>query len=102
MPSFDIINATSAKADFEGWALDIYEWLGLVALQSPRVQASDNIDPYLSRYHIPAADNEFPKPCNLVTLSWKALLPASWVRDLFITLKSVDKGFYFVFRKKSH
>ena len=87
IPPLDIGKITSSDANFEDWALDACEWLGLVSLQSPRVQASDSVDPYLSRYRVPMDNNESANPCNMVCLSWKGLVPARWIRDLFITLK---------------
>ncbi len=86
-PWLDIVDATTTNADLEDWALDTYEWLGLVSMQSPRVQASDVIDPYLSRYQIPAHADKAATPCNMVKVSWKGFIPSSWTRDLFIILK---------------
>lgn len=86
VPSLDLAEASDSNAEFEDWALEIYEWLGLTSLNSPRLIASDDIDPYLSRYRIPAANSERATPCNLVKLSWNALVPALWIRELFIAL----------------
>ena len=86
-PSLDIADATRTNTDLEDWALETYEWLGLVSIQSPRVQVSDEIDPYLSRYQVPTNDNKAATPCNIVKISWKGFLPSGWMRDLFIILK---------------
>lgn len=67
---------------FEEWALEIYEWLSLVAAGSPRILLKDTIDPFLSRYQIP--DYDSGKALNMVTLTWVGLIPASWVRKLLI------------------
>ncbi|EEH45671.2 uncharacterized protein PADG_01821 [Paracoccidioides brasiliensis Pb18] len=60
---------------------EIQEWLGLVFLDSPRVHDNDTIDPYLSRYALPS-HNECT-PTDLVKLSWKGLLPSTWIVQLF-------------------
>ena len=86
VPSLDLTTAGRLDAELEDWALDIYEWLGLITLQSPQVTASDSTDPYLSRYCIPNADSERSTPCNMVILSWKAFIPAIWIREFFIAL----------------
>ncbi|KAK5996616.1 hypothetical protein PT974_01953 [Cladobotryum mycophilum] len=54
-----------AEGDQEGLeeiATDIYEWLSLVRLESPRVTANDSIDPYLSR-------GSYPQPGSVTFLS---------------------------------
>ena len=65
--------------------MEIYEWLSLVGLQSPRVVLGDAIDPYLSRYQVPNDNSE--NTMNLVTLTWTGFLPAQWVRGLFAELR---------------
>ncbi|PGH32180.1 ribonuclease P/MRP protein subunit RPP40 [[Emmonsia] crescens] len=67
---------------------EIQEWLGLVFLDSPRVHACDTIDPYLSRYTLPNQDE--CTPVDLVEISWKGLLPSSWITQLFaVTLRQL-------------
>ncbi|KAJ5086631.1 hypothetical protein NUU61_007938 [Penicillium alfredii] len=60
------------------------EWLAMVRLESPRVSADDHIDPYLSRYSVPDAD-EVP-PSDLVSLKWHGLIPSTWTIQLFLYL----------------
>ena len=86
-PPLDIADASKTDADLEDWALDTYEWLGLVSIQSPRVQASDKIDSYLSRYQVPSGEDDSATQCNMIKMSWKGFIPISWIRDLFIVLK---------------
>ncbi|OJD25127.1 hypothetical protein ACJ73_03507 [Blastomyces percursus] len=70
---------------------EIQEWLGLVVLESPRVHANDTIDPYLSRYAPPNQDE--CQPVKLVKISWKGLLPSSWITQLFaVTLRQFAPG----------
>ena len=74
---------TVSSSDFEEWALEMHEWLGLVALQSPRVQANVSIDPYLCRYQVP--NHEDAIATDLVIMGWTGFLPAEWVRSLFVS-----------------
>ena len=67
---------------FEDWALETYEWLSLVAMESPRICSEDAIDPFLSRYQVPDGDSE--KKVDIVTLTWTGFIPAAWVRQVFI------------------
>lgn len=84
----DSLNSNDFEAwstdDLEDHALQISEWLGLVSLQSPRVHHDDQIDPYLCRYSKP--DGDPPRTKKLVLLSWSGLIPAEWLRQLFIAL----------------
>ena len=72
-------------AFFEDWAHDIHEWLGLVALQSPRIRADDAIDSYLSRYSVPESGSTVAS--DLIVLGWSGFIPAVWVRGLFMELR---------------
>ncbi|KNG86645.1 hypothetical protein ANOM_004361 [Aspergillus nomiae NRRL 13137] len=63
---------------------EISEWLGMVTLGSPRVLASDDVDPYLCRYNVPDADEA--KPSDIVSLKWHGLLPPKWIMGLFLNL----------------
>ena len=72
------------EGEFEDWALNVYEWLSLVGIQSPRVQAGDAIDPYLSRYTLQLPQGDSPKPQNLARITWFGLLPKESIRKLFI------------------
>ncbi|KAK4155005.1 ribonuclease P 40kDa subunit-domain-containing protein [Chaetomidium leptoderma] len=78
-PDVDFI-ASSGKEDFEDFSTNLYEWLSLVRLQSPRIQVGDKIDPYLSRYQVPDSDTE-GKICKI---SWQGFLAPSWCRQILI------------------
>ena len=59
-------DANSAQ-DFDEHVADIFEWLSLLSLESPRILSADTIDPYLSRYEVPGSDagqsdNDCPSP----------------------------------------
>ena len=85
VPNLARSRGTSSDDEFEHWSLELYEWLGLVAAGSPRVLREDNVDPFLSRYQVPDATAE--QSLNMVTLTWVGLIPASWIRALFMALK---------------
>ncbi|GJN83326.1 hypothetical protein PLIIFM63780_006875 [Purpureocillium lilacinum] len=64
-------------------ATDLYEWLSLVRLQSPRTAINDGIDPYLSRYNVPASDTETTQgSMQVCMLRWQGLISARWFRSL--------------------
>ncbi|PYH42119.1 ribonuclease P protein subunit p40 [Aspergillus saccharolyticus JOP 1030-1] len=63
---------------------EISDWLAMVSLSSPRVTATDDIDPYLSRYSVPDADEA--QATDLVSLRWRGLIPAKWIVGLVVHL----------------
>ena len=65
-------------------AFDIVEWLDLVALGSPRVDVGDKIDPYISRYSVPEAEEA--RNMDLVVVKWEGLLSSVWVTKLLIEI----------------
>lgn len=65
------------------WSEDVLEWLGLVTLGSPRVQAGDKIDPYLCRPTLPEGT-----PQDVLSIQirrWKGMVDSSWVTQLLIS-----------------
>ncbi|UNI19206.1 Ribonuclease P [Purpureocillium takamizusanense] len=67
----------------EGAAADLYEWLCLVRLQSPRTAIDDKIDPYLSRYKAPAGDvGTTHGSINVCLIRWQGLISPHWFRGL--------------------
>ncbi|KAJ6782631.1 hypothetical protein PWT90_00184 [Aphanocladium album] len=76
MPSFQ----DGLEADT---AADLYEWLSLVRLGSPRVLHNDTIDPYLSRYIVP---DSAPGETSVSRTSWDGVFSSSWVSNLVSTL----------------
>lgn len=84
MPS---LTPASGKAD-ASYAEGLYEWLALVALDSPRLARDDDIDPYLSRYAITELDpdgntHENEVSGNIVKLRWQGFIPASFISRIF-------------------
>jgi ribonuclease P/MRP protein subunit RPP40 len=77
--------APGQKDDYEDFATDIYEWLALVRLESPRILFNDQIDPYLSRYQVPGA-SEDRKLASVCKISWQGFLSSAWARKTFIDI----------------
>lgn len=65
------------------FASEIYEWLSLVRLQSPRVASTDNIDPYLSRYQVPGETGQ-QTASKLCTITWEGFLSPNFARQLLV------------------
>ncbi|KAM7203414.1 Ribonuclease P 40kDa (Rpp40) subunit domain containing protein [Naviculisporaceae sp. PSN 640] len=83
------LSTSRAREEFEYLATDIYEWLSLVRLQSPRVQPGDQVDPYLCRYEVPGAlDGELQQP-KLCKITWQGFLPPSWARQTLIYITTL-------------
>ncbi|KAI4864179.1 ribonuclease P 40kDa subunit [Hypoxylon rubiginosum] len=70
--------------ELEEFATDIYEWLSLLRLGSPRVDANDKIDPYLSGYSVPgdAEDGQNGQNHRLCRISWQGFIPPNWTRQI--------------------
>lgn len=75
---------------------EIDEWLHLVALGSPRIKDGDEIDPYLSRYALPAlidvTDREKRHSVsNVVVLRYHGYLLPEFVTSLTVALKRLPR-----------
>ena len=84
-PILEFTQVLTSNDEFEDWSLDIYEWLSLVGMQSPRVLREDSINPFLSRYQVPEHDSA--NCLDMVSLKWTGFIPALWIRALFIELR---------------
>lgn len=83
--------------DFVEFTTDIYEWLSLIQLESPRVDANDRIDSFLSRYTPPEASPD-SIPENLVKVSWSGFLAPSWAHETFVQfVLAASSKFWFAF-----
>ncbi|KAI1456353.1 ribonuclease P 40kDa subunit [Annulohypoxylon moriforme] len=71
------------RLDMEGFVTDVYEWLSLVRLDSPRVDAEDTIDPYLSCYAVPG-DIENVRNEKLCRISWQGFMPPKWSQQTLV------------------
>ncbi len=70
-------------SDIGEWSNSVVEWLGLVALESPRIQAEDIVDPYLSRWAFPEGTTEQATPIR--TIRWEGMVDSGWVTQLLIS-----------------
>lgn len=74
-------------SELHDWALEMYEWISLVVVDSPRVSVMDSIDPFLSRYEKPQGDSRGRGHGNvlrLVSTTWTGFLPSNWIMGLFV------------------
>ncbi|KAI1376999.1 ribonuclease P 40kDa subunit [Hypoxylon crocopeplum] len=69
------------RLDLDEFSTDIYEWLSLIRLESPRVTVDDNIDPYLSGYAVPG-DPEEAQESKLCRISWRGFIPPKWTQQI--------------------
>ena len=62
---------------------EIVEYLDMVALGSPRIQTTDRIDPFLSRYAVPHPSENAD---TLWTLTWTGLIDSRWVLEMVCSI----------------
>lgn len=70
-------------SDIGEWSQDVVEWLGLLALDSTRVQNHDSVDPHLCRWTFPADTPDYATPIRV--LRWEGFADPRWVAQLLIT-----------------
>ncbi|KAK4233888.1 ribonuclease P 40kDa subunit-domain-containing protein [Achaetomium macrosporum] len=78
----DVNSLSNIGEDFKDFSTELYEWLSLIRLQSPRIHVGDQIDPYLSRYQVP----ESGKEGEICKISWQGFLAPSWARQTLIDI----------------
>ncbi|KAI9782069.1 MAG: hypothetical protein M1816_002010 [Peltula sp. TS41687] len=82
------VEMSTVEKDFQERAIEYYEYLNLVCMESPRIVTTDAIDPFLSRYNVPVTEKSVD--ARLVRLRWKGFLPARWIAELWMmTLSSL-------------
>ncbi|KAK5690856.1 hypothetical protein LTR97_012017 [Elasticomyces elasticus] len=68
-------------------ATELLEWLTMAANLSPRLQQTDGVDSYLSRYKGPRAVSETGEETTvspgLVRIRWHGFIPASFISSVF-------------------
>ncbi|KAI1804926.1 ribonuclease P 40kDa subunit-domain-containing protein [Daldinia bambusicola] len=74
------ILSSSSRLDLDEFATDLYEWLSLVRLDSPRINAGDKIDPYLSSYAVPGEPDDLSEG-KLCRISWQGFIPPRWTQQ---------------------
>ncbi|QUC23180.1 uncharacterized protein UV8b_07421 [Ustilaginoidea virens] len=73
--------SSTKQQDHEQKALDLYEWLSLVSLESALVKTGNVTDSFLSRYQHNSrdADQDQIKVC---VISWSGLIGSTWFHNL--------------------
>ncbi|KAI3331604.1 ribonuclease P 40kDa subunit [Xylariaceae sp. AK1471] len=79
------ILADRNRQELDEYAMEVYEWLSLVRLESPRVKLGDSVDPYLSTYVVPGNASEIDKG-RLCKISWQGFIPPSWAANALADL----------------
>lgn len=72
-------------------SMNLLEYLHLLSLKSPRVNAGDRIDPYLSRYEVPDFGSGI-MPRDIVCVRWKGFIPPAFIRQLFFLARRAVFG----------
>ena len=77
-------------------ASEFLEWLTLATMCSPRIQNSDKIDSYLSRYRVPdSVDKSQHTTQDLVKFQWHGFIPATFIRSIILAaLKASGAGWF--------
>ncbi|CAK7201772.1 hypothetical protein SEUCBS139899_004487 [Sporothrix eucalyptigena] len=91
--------AGSDRLETEEAVVELYEWLSLVRLGSPRVEAADSIDPYLSRYQVPLPESDDASELpvgDICTLRWRGFFSPTWtcqtLLDVLISMPSTSSA----------
>ncbi|KAH6323652.1 hypothetical protein HBI37_226900 [Parastagonospora nodorum] len=70
----------------EDEAMSLLEYINMLSLNSPRVKASDDINPHLSRYEVPDFGVGL-ETRDMVCVRWKGFMPPAFMRDVFIAAR---------------
>lgn len=73
-----------SEEDLQEYCGSLSEWIAMVQMNSPRISEEDDVDPYLSRYAVPDADES--RVSNSMSLKWHGLISSRWVMELFLNL----------------
>ncbi|KAL2700021.1 hypothetical protein AAEP93_008544 [Penicillium crustosum] len=79
-----------SEGDLQEHSGSLSEWLAMVQMASPRLSGEDDVDPYLSRYAVPDADES--QACDLMSLKWHGLISSRWIMQLFLNLLQSTKA----------
>ncbi|OQE43322.1 hypothetical protein PENCOP_c003G01752 [Penicillium coprophilum] len=90
-PFYDNGNALEemSEGDLQEHCGVLSEWIAMVQMASPRVSGDDDVDPYLSRYAVPNADES--QTSDLMSLKWHGLISSRWIMQLFLDLLQSTK-----------
>ncbi|KAG4300931.1 hypothetical protein PCANB_002586 [Pneumocystis canis] len=67
------------------WAMEIYEWLGLVSLGADRLNINDDCDPYISTYNLSNASED-----EVITFLWSGMISSGWILNLWLSLQNIS------------
>jgi ribonucleases P/MRP protein subunit RPP40 len=84
--------------DFGDFSVEMYEWISLISLGSPRVDPKDRVDPFLSRYTPPSAELHSLKVTDVVKITWNGFTSSPWAYKIFVqTLLEAKPDMWFSF-----
>lgn len=83
-PLSGVVSSEMSDLDMQERCGSLSEWIAMVQLESPRVSADDDVDPYLSRYTVPEADQT--RTTDLISLKWHGFISSKWIMQLFVAL----------------
>lgn len=75
---------------FEDEALGLLEWLHMLQLGSPRVEARDDVDPHVSRYEVPECGHGVEIK-DFVNVTWTGFMAPEFAREVFLLVR--EHGF---------
>lgn len=99
IPTFNSTTLTQSSTpshtnsnDDTTYTSDLLEYLSLLALGSSRLQATDSIDPFLSRYTVPSLEStDNMSTGDVVRLRYRGFIPTAYLIRLFILMtKGLD------------
>lgn len=67
-------------------SLALLEYLHLLSLDSPRIQKSDRVDSFLSRYEVPNFGNGLATK-DMVRVRWRGFIPPRFVREVYLLVR---------------
>ena len=87
----------SITEDDQEDAIEMLEWLSLTMLGSPRVQQSDEMDSYLSRYRVSLSGSgeQFAKIEDVVVLRWHGFIPSTFATKILLAAMKASQDTWF-------
>lgn len=91
-PSSTRISRPQSIDDAIAWEEEVtalFEWVGMAALQSPRLFIHDHVDPYISVYEPPS----HTEATALTHIRWRGLMPPQFVKKIVDAVADAPDGF---------
>ncbi|KAF2667625.1 hypothetical protein BT63DRAFT_441234 [Microthyrium microscopicum] len=99
-----IAKSSGAMKD-QDYQEQLLEWLGLLSMDSPRVQTTDKVDKYICRYEVPCMSTQDAEdkaaPQQLVHVQVQGLMMSRSIISLFLQLRDSQKDYWFSLSAKS-